>query len=252
MPLDRRCPHSRSLTVTHMRSLPPVVVRRPQGVRLPVLDWWAGMIPLMQVPAVSPARRAVLEEVAARLPDRAPDGVRVGIDGVDGVGKTTFADHLAAVLQHAGRSVVRVSADDFHHPREVRYRRAATRRRVSGGTATTTTRCGGGSWSRSAPAAHANTKRPVMTWEAIGMLIHRRCWLPRGPCSSSTDCSCIVMNWLASGICRSSCRRGSPFRWRGWPPETEATAIPTIPPWPGTSKGSGCTSMPADRGNAPA
>lgn len=106
-----------------MRSLPAVVVRRPQGVRLPVLDWWAGMIPLMQVPAVSPARRAVLEEVAARLPDRAPDGVRVGIDGVDGVGKTTFADHLAAVLQHAGRSVVRVSADDFHHPREVRYRR---------------------------------------------------------------------------------------------------------------------------------
>jgi uridine kinase len=72
---------------------------------------------------MSPDRRAVLEEVAARVPDLAPDGVRVGIDGVDGAGKTVFADHLAAVLSAAGRPVVRVSVDDFHHPRAVRHRR---------------------------------------------------------------------------------------------------------------------------------
>ncbi len=72
---------------------------------------------------MSPARRTLLERVAARVPDRAPEGARVGIDGVDGVGKTVFADHLAAVLQAVGRSVVRVSTDDFHNPRAVRHRR---------------------------------------------------------------------------------------------------------------------------------
>ncbi len=69
------------------------------------------------------ARRALLELVAARVPVQAPDGVRVAIDGVDGAGKSVFADHLATVLRAAGRSVVRASADDFHHPRAVRYRR---------------------------------------------------------------------------------------------------------------------------------
>lgn len=47
------------------------------------------------------------------------------IDGVDGSGKTTFADALAAELAGAAvpRPVVRVSLDDFHHRRDVRYRR---------------------------------------------------------------------------------------------------------------------------------
>ncbi len=51
------------------------------------------------------------------------DCVRVAVDGVDGAGKTTFADELAAVLRHRHRDVVRVSVDDFHQPRERRYRR---------------------------------------------------------------------------------------------------------------------------------
>jgi uridine kinase len=51
------------------------------------------------------------------------DCVRVGIDGVDGAGKTTFADQLGAELRSRGRSVVRVGTDDFHHPRAVRHRR---------------------------------------------------------------------------------------------------------------------------------
>lgn len=55
-----------------------------------------------------------------------PDCVRVAVDGVDGAGKTMFADQLAAQLRGGGRDVVRVSIDAFHHPRAVRYRRGRT------------------------------------------------------------------------------------------------------------------------------
>jgi len=41
---------------------------------------------------------------------------------VDGAGKTTFADALAAFLQQQ-REVIRVAVDDFHHVRAIRYRR---------------------------------------------------------------------------------------------------------------------------------
>jgi len=64
----------------------------------------------------------VLSEIAALVPLR-PDGfVRVGIDGVDGSGKTTFADALADHLRTQGRDVVRIRADDFLNPRAVRHR----------------------------------------------------------------------------------------------------------------------------------
>lgn len=70
---------------------------------------------------MSALRRDLLGAVAARI---APGAVRrVGIDGVDGAGKTTFADELAATLRGLGRSAVRVSLDGFHNPRHVRYRR---------------------------------------------------------------------------------------------------------------------------------
>jgi uridine kinase len=52
-----------------------------------------------------------------------PAAVRVGIDGVDGAGKTTFADELAAALARFGRPIIRAGVDGFHHPRAVRYRR---------------------------------------------------------------------------------------------------------------------------------
>jgi uridine kinase len=42
---------------------------------------------------------------------------------VDGVGKSTFAAALTTALRHQGHPVVHVSADDFHHPRAVRYQR---------------------------------------------------------------------------------------------------------------------------------
>lgn len=61
--------------------------------------------------------------MAARLDTQPAHPVlRVAVDGVDGAGKTTFADELAASLRDLGREVIRVSVDGFHHPRAVRYR----------------------------------------------------------------------------------------------------------------------------------
>jgi uridine kinase len=68
-------------------------------------------------------RASLLTAVAAAVPvGRPPDCVRVGVDGVDGAGKTVFADDLARALGAERRPVVRVSLDDFHNPRTVRYR----------------------------------------------------------------------------------------------------------------------------------
>ncbi|MFN8192979.1 MAG: uridine kinase [Nocardioidaceae bacterium] len=65
-------------------------------------------------------RRAVLARVAAEIP-RAARPLLVAIDGVDGSGKSCFADELAAVLEGRGDVVVRASVDGFHHPREHRH-----------------------------------------------------------------------------------------------------------------------------------
>jgi uridine kinase len=73
---------------------------------------------------VSAARRKVLDDVTDMVPTFSlPRCVRVAVDGVDGVGKSTFARELAASLTRRGRAVVHVSADDFHHRRAVRHRR---------------------------------------------------------------------------------------------------------------------------------
>ena len=68
---------------------------------------------------------AVLARVAAMLPD-VERPVLVGIDGPDGAGKTTFADALAAHLESSGRTAVRASVDDFHHPRAHRHAEGRT------------------------------------------------------------------------------------------------------------------------------
>lgn len=49
--------------------------------------------------------------------------VIVGINGVDGSGKTVLAVNTAEALQAMGVPVCRISVDDFLHPREHRYRR---------------------------------------------------------------------------------------------------------------------------------
>ena len=68
-------------------------------------------------------RATLLEMLAERIVGVArPHPVRVAIDGVDGVGKTTLADELADSLSTRGRTVIRASVDGFHNPRGVRYR----------------------------------------------------------------------------------------------------------------------------------
>ncbi|MBE1463782.1 uridine kinase [Kibdelosporangium phytohabitans] len=67
---------------------------------------------------------AVLAEIAASVATLHPDRViRVGVDGVDGAGKTTFADELADAITPTGRPTIRAGVDGFHHPRHVRHRR---------------------------------------------------------------------------------------------------------------------------------
>jgi uridine kinase len=49
--------------------------------------------------------------------------VRVGIDGVDGAGKTHLADELACLCAQVGRRPIRASVDGFQNPRAIRYER---------------------------------------------------------------------------------------------------------------------------------
>jgi uridine kinase len=88
---------------------------------------------------MTPARTAVLERVAAAvLALPAVGTVRVGIDGVDGAGKTTFADELREALTPSGRPVIRATVDGFHNPKTVRYRRGRSSPEGSIATPTTT------------------------------------------------------------------------------------------------------------------
>ena len=64
-----------------------------------------------------------LARAAALVPDLSRPVVAV--DGVDGAGKTTFADALAERLRGQGRDVMRASIDGFHHP--LAHRRAEGR-----------------------------------------------------------------------------------------------------------------------------
>lgn len=66
----------------------------------------------------------VLRALAASIQELPASGcVLVGVDGVDGSGKTVFANKLGEVLRTERRSTVRLSVDDFHHVRAIRYRR---------------------------------------------------------------------------------------------------------------------------------
>ena len=68
-------------------------------------------------------RPALLEALADRIAAVVrPHPLRVAIDGVDGVGKTTLANELVDPLRRRGRPVIRASIDGFHNPRSARYR----------------------------------------------------------------------------------------------------------------------------------
>ena len=61
-----------------------------------------------------------IEDHPARVTQRI---LKVAIDGVDGAGKTHFADELAQMLEAGGVPVIRAGTDGFHHPRARRYER---------------------------------------------------------------------------------------------------------------------------------
>ena len=66
---------------------------------------------------------ALVTRLAVAIRAMAPGRfLRVAVDGVDGVGKTTFADRLGAATERLGRPVLRASADGFLNPRAIRYR----------------------------------------------------------------------------------------------------------------------------------
>lgn len=68
-------------------------------------------------------RMQVLKTVADRILSLPLDyTAKIGVDGVDGAGKTMFADELAQILRAADRPVIRASVDGFHHPKAERYR----------------------------------------------------------------------------------------------------------------------------------
>jgi uridine kinase len=62
----------------------------------------------------------VVEEILALPADRVR---RVAVDGVDGAGKTHFADALGRELSARGATVIRASADGFLNPPRTRHRR---------------------------------------------------------------------------------------------------------------------------------
>jgi uridine kinase len=69
-------------------------------------------------------REALLSDLAVRLLATLPNKTaRVAVDGVDGAGKTTFADELGKLVAAQGRPVIRASVDGFHNPKAVRYQR---------------------------------------------------------------------------------------------------------------------------------
>ncbi|HEY2776293.1 MAG TPA: hypothetical protein VGI77_00180 [Gaiellaceae bacterium] len=62
------------------------------------------------------SRAAFLAELTEEVHTRGAR--RIGVDGVDGAGKTSLADELADRIEHA----TRIRVDDFLNPPEIRYR----------------------------------------------------------------------------------------------------------------------------------
>ncbi len=76
---------------------------------------------------ISMGREQLLVTLSARilaLPEDAPR--TVALTGMGCTGKTTLAAELATVVSGAGRPVVVLAYDDFHHPSERRHRQGRT------------------------------------------------------------------------------------------------------------------------------
>lgn len=77
-------------------------------------------------PVVTPQRSALLDTIAHVVIAGHVGRSLVAVDGRSGVGKSTFADELSAVIGEAGLPVVRASIDSFHRPRAERMRLGPT------------------------------------------------------------------------------------------------------------------------------
>ena len=69
---------------------------------------------------MSEARAQLIQAVARAIVEG--DVQTVGIDGVDGAGKTTFADELCSELRGQDCPIEQLRADDFLNPPEIRHR----------------------------------------------------------------------------------------------------------------------------------
>lgn len=80
------------------------------------------------MPGFLPTRQLVLVDLLAlMLATRPGERAMVAVDGPDGVGKTRLVGELVALAPHvAGREVLSVSVDGFHHPRAHRHARGST------------------------------------------------------------------------------------------------------------------------------
>lgn len=71
---------------------------------------------------MSEARTRLFDMLAGRITELLDKGLTmVAVDGVDGAGKTMFADALAKRLEADGQIVVRTGIDSFHNSRARRY-----------------------------------------------------------------------------------------------------------------------------------
>jgi uridine kinase len=143
--------------------------------------------------------------VAAAVPAaRGEDCVRVGIDGVDGAGKTTFAAKLGRALQERGRPVVRISVDDFHRRRADRYRRGRDSPVGFWLDAFDYARLHADVLVPLGPGGTAGSERRRTTLPATGCCSRRLSWPSPVPSCWWTGCSCTETSWCGIGTSRSS------------------------------------------------
>jgi uridine kinase len=72
----------------------------------------------------SPERIFLLNKVAEQIASISySHPIRVGINGIDGAGKTWFADELAEVMRESSRPIIRATVDGFYRPRVERMKR---------------------------------------------------------------------------------------------------------------------------------